>query len=65
MADTETRIYESCVYCEAAITKSPVDGAWEDSSGACGCGIGEHEPYVEGSFTAKIMDDLRTTRREG
>lgn len=35
-----------CVYCSSRITRSPKDGAWEDSSGACGCGDGEHSPSV-------------------
>jgi hypothetical protein len=34
---------DECRYCTATITKA-ADGAWEDESGACGCGVGEHEP---------------------
>jgi hypothetical protein len=32
-----------CRYCDSPITLA-ADGAWEDASGACGCGRGEHEP---------------------
>jgi hypothetical protein len=41
MNNTDT---EFCIFCDSPITQSPVDGAWEDSSGACGCGRGEHMP---------------------
>jgi hypothetical protein len=32
-----------CRFCDSPITLAG-DGAWEDESGACGCGRGEHEP---------------------
>jgi hypothetical protein len=32
-----------CLYCDAAIRRA-ADGAWEDESGACGCGDAEHTP---------------------
>jgi hypothetical protein len=34
---------DECRYCAAPITLHD-DGAWCDESGACGCGVGEHEP---------------------
>ena len=33
----------TCIYCDQVITQAS-DGAWEDSSGACGCGTDEHSP---------------------
>lgn len=42
-----------CRYCAAAITLD-ADGAWNDEAGACGCGIGEHEP---GGFDQDAHDE--------
>ena len=39
----------SCVFCDSPITLAS-DGAWEDSSGACGCGDGEHCPVGTSPF---------------
>jgi hypothetical protein len=33
----------TCTYCDQPISQAS-DGAWEDESGACGCGDGEHSP---------------------
>jgi len=43
-----------CRYCAAYIIESVDDGAWCDESGACGCGIGEHEP---GGFDQYAHDE--------
>lgn len=42
-------IDDICVFCDRAITKAE-DGAWEDSSGACGCGDGEHRAAQRGGW---------------
>jgi hypothetical protein len=33
------------------------DGAWEDPSGACGCGEDEHEPTGENEYPHNQMFD--------
>lgn len=45
-----------CRYCGATITPEDdqPDAAWQDDSGACGCGIGEHEP---GGFDQHAHDE--------
>lgn len=43
---------DECRYCGASIVPS-ADGAWNDDSGACGCGVGEHEP---GGFSQAAHD---------
>jgi hypothetical protein len=44
-----------CRHCGTAITLA-ADGAWDDESGACGCGSGEHEP-TSGSQTMRTSPD--------
>ena len=40
---TTPRVTDECRACGVSITLAE-DGAWEDDSGACGCGVDEHEP---------------------
>lgn len=45
----------TCFNCEQVIHQDPIDGAWCDDSGACGCGDGEHEPVDDDGFTYKDL----------
>lgn len=54
-----------CTQCGRAITLAP-DRAWVDSSGACGCGDGEHTPrrVVTESEFERMLDTMVWRRLE-
>jgi hypothetical protein len=54
----EERHDDVCVFCHSWIRQSPKDRAWEDESGACGCGDGEHLPSrAEAPFLKAVHDN--------
>jgi hypothetical protein len=54
MARYRTGDVDECRACGVQITLAD-DGAWNDDSGACGCGVQEHEP---GGFDQYAADQL-------
>jgi hypothetical protein len=51
-----------CYWCGQTVTLAE-DGAWNDASGACGCGDWEHEPGGDG-VDRIAENDLQDPRSE-
>jgi hypothetical protein len=49
-----TATYDECRACGASIHLAD-DGAWCDDSGACGCGVDEHEPGGFNQYRAEQL----------
>jgi len=64
MGDLMTTTDELCYRCGQAITLAD-DGAWCDSSGACGCGDDEHCPGGDGRDRIAENDPERLMSVDG